>query len=114
MERIKCIQQLDNKTSQTFFETCKLIIKTQGLSSFMRGFCVTFNRDVLGFGIYFSYYYYMKDLGEKYGVKSNIYLLTIGGLAGIKIFKIRCFFMDFYLSIRYNKNINSREYQLKK
>lgn len=82
-EIIKCVQQLEHKKVITFADTCKAIHNQHGIIGFMRGYCVTFNRDVWGFALYFWSYFYLKDLGERKNINSNLYLLLIGGFAGI-------------------------------
>jgi len=81
-ERVKCIQQLENKKVLTFFETCKIIHKQKGMAGFTCGFWSTFNRDVFGFAFYFWGYYILKDIGDKRNISSHLYILLIGGLAG--------------------------------
>ena len=65
------------------YEVYKKIVKINGYLGLFRGFCVTFNRDVSGGGLYFTTYYYLRDYGENNNILTVPYLLLIGGIAGI-------------------------------
>lgn len=89
-ELVKCIQQLEYKQHLKASVVLKDILKVKGLFGIFRGYWVTFNRDVTGFGLYFYCYYALRDYGEKLKILNTIYLIMIGGIAGIDIFIIRC------------------------
>jgi len=63
----------------------KDIIQAKGLIGIFRGYWVTFNRDVTGYGLYFYSYYALRDYGEKHRLLNSVFLLTIGGLSGNKL-----------------------------
>ena len=48
-----------------------------------KGFCVTFNRDVISYGVYFWTYYSLKDYLINTGIHNKLYLFIAGGFAGI-------------------------------
>jgi hypothetical protein len=60
----------------------KDIIRAKGLFGIFRGYWITFNRDVTGYGLYFFSYYAMRDYGEMHKMLNSIFLLTIGGISG--------------------------------
>jgi len=81
-ELVKCIQQLECKEYLKTSIVLKDIIRAKGLLGIFRGYWVTFNRDVTGFGLYFYCYYALRDYGEKHKYLNSIFLLTIGGVSG--------------------------------
>ena len=85
-ELVKCIQQTETKAKLGSSEILREIIRTNGFFGIFRGFSATFNRDLLGIGLYFSIYYSLRDYGEDHDLtSSSLYLLMIGGIAGIVI-----------------------------
>ena len=83
-ELVKCIQQNEIKTKISALEILRDIIRINGFFGIFRGFSATFNRDLLGLGLYFSFFFALRDYGEDHCMISCLYLLIIGGIAGLK------------------------------
>lgn len=81
-ELVKCIQQLETTTHLKTSVILRDIIRLKGYLGVFRGYCVTFNRDLIGLGLYFCSYYKMRDYGEEMKILSTLFLLMIGGFAG--------------------------------
>lgn len=62
---IKCNQQINyqgkTKKENRFFKKSQHIYRKHGIRGFFRGMCVTTNRDVISYGLYFLIYYTIKD-----------------------------------------------------
>ena len=80
-ELVKCRQQLDSKRFHKTSSVIRNIYKSKGFFGLYKGFCVTFNRDVPTYGIYFYVYYTLKD---RWG-DSSFKLLMAGGISGRNI-----------------------------
>jgi solute carrier family 25 carnitine/acylcarnitine transporter 20/29 len=82
-EVIKCRQQLNVDKFISFRETAKDVYQIDGLKGYYRGLCVSANRDIISFGIYFYVYYKLKEYWESKKSLSNLKLMLAGGLAGV-------------------------------
>lgn len=83
LEYLKCLQQYERNKFMSTLETFRLVRKNHGIKGMFKGYCITFNRDVWGYGVYFLPYYELKKYGEKKGMANSFYLMFIGGLSGI-------------------------------
>jgi solute carrier family 25 carnitine/acylcarnitine transporter 20/29 len=81
-ELIKCKQQLNSAKFERSIDTIKSIIKANGYLGLYQGFWVTFNRDVLSYGLYFYNYYKLKDYWERNNSVSSFKLMLAGGISG--------------------------------
>lgn len=82
-ELVKCKQQLNLQKYLSTREALKEIYRINGIRSLYRGFCVSLNRDVFSYGIYFYSFYILKDYWESEKSLSNFKLMFAGGIAGI-------------------------------
>ena len=98
-ELVKCIQQTESKFHIKTSSILRDIIQTNGYMGIYRGYWATFNRDVGGYGMYFTTYNLMRDFGEKKNIISMFYILIIGGVAGLFQINHRNTCMDTVLSI---------------
>lgn len=77
-ELVKTKMQTSYQYKNTF-DVVKKVFKNQGIKGFFWGLNTMLLRDGIGYGFYFSTYYYLK---EKFGT-SNFALLNSGGIAGV-------------------------------
>ncbi len=82
-ELIKCRQQLNADKFTSLSENAREIYLKDGLKGFYRGLCVSANRDIVSFGLYFYVYYKLKDHWESNKSLNSIKLMFAGGLAGL-------------------------------
>jgi len=64
----------------------KKIVANRGLLGLYRGFWVTFNRDFVSCGIYFSTFFSLKDYFEEKKKFTSVNIMLAGGIAGIIMF----------------------------
>jgi len=83
IELVKIIQQLETRRNVKMSSVFKEIINSKGIKGTYRGFFATFNRNVYAFGIYFASYEYLRNIGINRDIVSNLFLITIGGTAGV-------------------------------
>jgi hypothetical protein len=81
-ELIKCKQQLNAEQYERTGQTVRRIVGAKGLAGLYQGFWVTFNRDVLSYGLYFYTYYRLKDTWERKGKSNAFRLMLAGGISG--------------------------------
>jgi hypothetical protein len=75
LELIKCNQQINykgkTKKENRFFKKAQHIWRVHRYHGMYKGLCVTFNRDVFSYGLYFLIYYGLKDYYKKKGIQFN-------------------------------------------
>ncbi len=82
-ENIKIKLQINKKEHGSVFKIGKEVLSQNGLLGLYKGFWVTFNRDVISYGVYFWVYYRMKDFLSDNGKLTSLNLFIAGGLAGV-------------------------------
>jgi solute carrier family 25 carnitine/acylcarnitine transporter 20/29 len=82
-ELIKCKQQLNAEAFEKMSHTVRRVISVGGYRGLYQGFWVTFNRDVLSYGLYFYNYFKLKDYWEGNKTVTHFKLMMAGGISGI-------------------------------
>lgn len=82
-EQIKCVQQLNRIENKSTLTVIKEIIAKKGITGLYRGFWVTFNRDVVSYGVYFLVFYSVKEFLKDHNMVSSFSIMMTGGITGI-------------------------------
>ena len=81
-ELLKCRQQMMEEKFISLKDLTKLIIRETGFIGLYKGFCVTFNRDFISYGLYFLTFYSIKDYLEEKNKLTQINIMLAGGISG--------------------------------